>query len=135
MTNYDVYFGTQERALDTLMLLIDYANYHPRAEVREFQAEVRNTKSTKWLKQECTDKRWFANSFGMKDNPVRALVQENFRQEYMTNANFATCVNYISNDYSENGKINLRLVLQCLSQLSCKIEELTKQEITKTKGL
>ena len=61
MTNYEVYFGTEARAKDTLMLLIDYADYHPRKEVREFQAEVKRTGACKWLSQQCVDKRWFAN--------------------------------------------------------------------------
>ena len=64
MTNYDVYFGTYERTLDSLSLLIEYgkeAKYgeHPRKEVRSFQAEVEQMGVGRWLKNECTNQRWW----------------------------------------------------------------------------
>ena len=59
-TNYDVYFGTQERAQDSLSLLVDYRSGHNRQEVNEFVQEVVSTGASKWIKQECTNKRWWA---------------------------------------------------------------------------
>ena len=59
MTNYDCYFGTQERALDSLSLLLEFPN-HIRPEVREFQKEVKEMGAVKWLKTECKDQRWYA---------------------------------------------------------------------------
>jgi hypothetical protein len=58
-TNYDCYFGTQERAIDSLSLLLEFPN-HPRPEVREFQNEVKTVGATRWLKMECTKPRWWA---------------------------------------------------------------------------
>lgn len=60
MTNYEVYFGTKERAVDSLALLLEFPN-HPRKEVREFQKEVKDTGVIKWLESECTNKRWWKN--------------------------------------------------------------------------
>jgi hypothetical protein len=60
MTNYEVYFGTQERALDSLTLLLEFPN-HPRKEVRDFQKEVKEMGAAKWLKSECTNQRWWIN--------------------------------------------------------------------------
>ena len=70
MTNYDCYFGTQERAVDSLSLLLDYdpgtlRGEHRRPEVREFQKEIREVGTVKWLKSECTNQRWW---FGMSFN-------------------------------------------------------------------
>jgi len=59
MTNYEVYFGTKERTLDSLSMLLKFPN-HPRSEVREFQEEFRKVGAYKWLKQECTNQRWYA---------------------------------------------------------------------------
>lgn len=59
ITNYNVYFGTQERAIDSLSLLLEFPN-HPRPEVREFQREVREIGTTRWLKAECKNKRWWS---------------------------------------------------------------------------
>ncbi len=58
MTNYDCYFGTETRALDSLSLLLEFPN-HNRKEVREWQQEVKKTGAIKWLKKECTDQRWW----------------------------------------------------------------------------
>lgn len=58
MTNYDCYFGTQERAIDSLSLLLDFPD-HPRKEVREWQREVRKVGTIKWLESECTNQRWW----------------------------------------------------------------------------
>lgn len=63
MTNYDCYFGTQERAIDTLANLLEYPYDHPRQEVREFHDEIRKAGATKWLQAECTNQRWWS---GMK---------------------------------------------------------------------
>ena len=60
MTNYDCYFGTQERAIDSLSLLLDFPN-HTRKEVREWQKEVREVGTLKWLKSECVNQRWWNN--------------------------------------------------------------------------
>ncbi|WP_238917432.1 hypothetical protein [Clostridium sp. YIM B02555] len=60
MTNYEVYFGTKERALDSLTLLLEFPD-HPRQEVREFQKEVKEMGEVRWLKSECTNKRWWKN--------------------------------------------------------------------------
>ncbi|HHU80556.1 MAG TPA: hypothetical protein GXZ35_04385 [Acholeplasmataceae bacterium] len=59
MTNYEVYFGTLERALDSLSLLLEFPN-HNRKEVRDFQKEVREMTVARWLKNECIDQRWWA---------------------------------------------------------------------------
>lgn len=59
MTNYEVYFGTQERAIDTLANLVEYPYDHPRKEVRELHDEIRKTRVTNWLKAECTNQRWW----------------------------------------------------------------------------
>lgn len=59
MTNYECYFGTQERAIDSLSLLLEFPN-HPRAEVREFQKEVKQMGVSRWLKAECTNQRWWS---------------------------------------------------------------------------
>lgn len=59
MTNYDCYFGTQERALDSLSMLLEFPN-HPRAEVRDFQKEVREMGVVRWIKSECKNPRWYA---------------------------------------------------------------------------
>lgn len=59
MTNYDCYFGTQERALDSLSMLLEWPD-HPRAEVREFQKEVHEVGVSKWIKAECKNQRWWA---------------------------------------------------------------------------
>lgn len=59
MTNYDCYFGTQARAIDSLSLLLDFPN-HTRAEVREWQKEVKETGTINWLKSECKNQRWWA---------------------------------------------------------------------------
>ncbi|MBU3126765.1 hypothetical protein [Clostridium tagluense] len=58
MTNYDCYFGTQERAVDSLSLLLEFPN-HTRKEVREWQKEVREVGAIKWLKNECVNQRWW----------------------------------------------------------------------------
>ena len=58
MTNYDCYFGTQGRALDSLSMLLEFPN-HNRKEVREFQEEVRKIGAFKWLQQECKNQRWW----------------------------------------------------------------------------
>ena len=58
MTNYDCYFGTQERALDSLSLLLEFPD-HNRAEVRDFQKEVREIGVSKWIKSECKNPRWY----------------------------------------------------------------------------
>lgn len=58
MTNYECYFGTQERALDSLSLLLEFPD-HPRKEVKDFQKEVREIGTTRWLKMECKDQRWW----------------------------------------------------------------------------
>lgn len=60
MTNYDCYFGTQERAIDSLTLLLEFPN-HPRQEVKEFQKEVREAGAQRWLKNECTNQRWWSH--------------------------------------------------------------------------
>jgi hypothetical protein len=60
LTNYECYFGTQERALDSLTLLLEFPN-HPRKEVRDFQKEVKEMGAVKWLESECTDQRWWKN--------------------------------------------------------------------------
>jgi hypothetical protein len=60
MTNYEVYFGTKERALDSLTLLLEFPD-HPRQEVREFQKEVKEMGAAKWLKSECVNKRCWKN--------------------------------------------------------------------------
>jgi hypothetical protein len=39
MTNYKVYFGTEERTLDSVTLLLEFPD-HPRQEVREFQKKL-----------------------------------------------------------------------------------------------
>ena len=61
MTNYDCYFGTQERAIDSLSLLLDFPN-HTRKEVREWQKEVREVGTIDWLKRECTNERWWSGT-------------------------------------------------------------------------
>lgn len=58
LTNYDVYFGTQERAYDSLTLLLEFPN-HPRKEVQEFQKEVHEMGAAKWLESECKNRRWY----------------------------------------------------------------------------
>ncbi|WP_446897453.1 hypothetical protein ACSVC9_10545 [Clostridium sp. LBM24168] len=60
MTNYECYFGTQERALDSLTLLLEFPD-HPRQEVREFQKEVKGMGAARWLEGECTKQRWWTN--------------------------------------------------------------------------
>lgn len=60
MTNYECYFGTQERALDSLTLLLEFPD-HPRQEVREFQKEVKEMGAARWLESKCTNQRWWAN--------------------------------------------------------------------------
>lgn len=65
MTNYDCYFGTQERALDSLSMLLEFPD-HPRREVREFQNEIRKTGVSKWIKGECTNQRWWAGIYFKK---------------------------------------------------------------------
>jgi hypothetical protein len=59
MTNYDCYFGTQERAIDSLSMLLEFPD-HPRKEVRDLQKEVHQMGVVKWLKAECTNQRWWA---------------------------------------------------------------------------
>lgn len=59
MTNYDVYFGTQERALDSLSMLLEFPE-HRRAEVRDFQKEVREMGVSRWIKAECKNQRWWS---------------------------------------------------------------------------
>ena len=58
-TNYDVYFGTQSRALDSLSLLLEFPD-HRRSEVREFQKEVKDVGVSTWIKSECKNPRWWA---------------------------------------------------------------------------
>lgn len=58
MTNYDCYFGTKERTLDSLSMLLEFPD-HPRKEVREFQEEVRKIGAFKWLQLECINQRWW----------------------------------------------------------------------------
>ena len=60
MTNYEVYFGTQERASDSLSMLLDYGEDHNRPEVREFYREVKSIGAYRWIKQECTNARWWS---------------------------------------------------------------------------
>jgi hypothetical protein len=60
MTNYDVYFGNKERTLDSLSMLLDYGEGHIRQEVKEFYREVKSIGAYRWLKQECTNPRWYA---------------------------------------------------------------------------
>ena len=62
MTNYECYFGTEERAIDTLANLVEYPYDHPRKEVREFHNEIRETGVTRWLKLECKNQRWWAGA-------------------------------------------------------------------------
>lgn len=69
MTNYDCYFGTQERALDSLSLLLEFPN-HNRLEVREFQKEVREIGSIRWLKRECVNQRWWINNILFKTEVI-----------------------------------------------------------------
>lgn len=59
-TNYEVYFGTQERAMDSLSLLLEWPD-HPRKEVREFQKEVHDMGVIKWLESECKNRRWYSH--------------------------------------------------------------------------
>ncbi len=59
MTNYDCYFGTQERALDSLSMLLEFPN-HQRLEVRDFQKEVHEMGVSKWIKSECKNQRWWS---------------------------------------------------------------------------
>lgn len=59
LTNYQVYFGTQERAIDSLSLLLEFPD-HPRPEVREFQKEVHGIGVVNWLKSECKNRRWYS---------------------------------------------------------------------------
>ena len=68
MTNYEVYFGSQARAIDSLSLLLEFPN-HNRKEVREWQKEVRDLGASRWLERECTDKRWWVNTPTLKENP------------------------------------------------------------------
>jgi len=65
MTNYDVYFGTENRALDSLSMLLEYPN-HPRLEVHDFQNEVHSTGVSEWIKAECTNPRWYAGEAPIK---------------------------------------------------------------------
>ena len=58
MTNYDCYFSTQERAIDSLSMLLDFPD-HPRKEVKELQKEVRDIGTVRWLKSECVNQRWW----------------------------------------------------------------------------
>jgi len=67
-TNYDIYFGTQERAVDTLANLVEYPYDHRRKEVREFHDEIRKVGVTRWLKAECTNQRWWAG-IPLKNKP------------------------------------------------------------------
>jgi hypothetical protein len=65
MTNYEVYFGDMDRALDSLTLLQDYGKEqrfgeHPRRGVREWQKEIAETRLEHWLPMECTNQRWWA---------------------------------------------------------------------------
>lgn len=60
MTNYECYFGTQERALDSLTLLLEFPD-HPRQEVREFQKEVKEMGAARWLESKCANQRWWTN--------------------------------------------------------------------------
>lgn len=60
MTNYEIYFGTEERAIDSLTLLLEFPN-HPRQEVKEFQNEVREVGAQRWLASECVNQRWWKN--------------------------------------------------------------------------
>jgi len=59
MTNYDCYFGTEGRALDSLSMLLEWPD-HNRAEVKDFQREVRELGVSKWIRAECTNPRWYA---------------------------------------------------------------------------
>jgi hypothetical protein len=59
MTNYDCYFGMQERAIDSLSMLLEWPD-HPRSEVRDLQREVKQMGAVRWLKAECTNPRWWA---------------------------------------------------------------------------
>lgn len=59
MTNYECYFGTIERAIDTFANYVEYPYNHNRKEVRDFHDEIRQTGVTKWLKAECTNQRWW----------------------------------------------------------------------------
>lgn len=71
MTNYDVYFGTQARAVDSLSILFDYYDCHPRKEVTALQTEIKRIGSSRWLVSECTNPRWWA---GVKFPPERGGV-------------------------------------------------------------
>lgn len=59
MTNYDCYFGTQERAIDSLSMLLEFPD-HRRPEVRDLQREVQEIGAVEWLKSECKNQRWWA---------------------------------------------------------------------------
>ncbi|APM37345.1 hypothetical protein [Clostridium kluyveri] len=61
MTNYECYFGSPERALDSLTLLLEFPD-HPRQEVREFQKEVKEMGAARWLESECINQRWWKNT-------------------------------------------------------------------------
>lgn len=72
MTNYECYFGTQERALDSLSMLLEFPD-HPRKEVRDLQKEVREIGVSRWIRSECTDQRWW---FGVQldvKNPMKEV--------------------------------------------------------------
>lgn len=68
VTNYECYFGTQERAMDTLANLMEYPYDHPRKEVRELYDEIRNIGPIRWLKSECANQRWWAG-IPLKNKP------------------------------------------------------------------
>jgi hypothetical protein len=58
-TNYEHYFGTLQKAQDTLML-IKYPN-HNRKECREFKEMFNNLSEfdvIEWLKSECINPKW-----------------------------------------------------------------------------
>lgn len=60
MTKYEVSFGTEERSLDSLTLLLEFPD-HPRQEVRELKKEVKEAGVARWLKSRCTNKRCWKN--------------------------------------------------------------------------
>lgn len=75
MTNYDIYFGAEDRAIDSLSMLLEYPD-HPRPEVRDMQKDVREMGAVKWLRAECTKPRWystltFTKRDGRKENYIK----------------------------------------------------------------
>lgn len=70
MNNYDVYFGNQERAIDSLSMLLECPD-HPRPEVRDLQKDVREMGVKKWLRAECTKPRWYAGELSLIEKSLK----------------------------------------------------------------